>query len=48
LAGGVGCREQQGPQLAPTLVGAKDPNWLIAFLDSFRHAFLESKWNARS
>jgi hypothetical protein len=34
LAGGVGCREQQGPQLAPTLVGALDPNWLIAFLDS--------------
>jgi hypothetical protein len=46
LAGGVGCREQQGPQLAPTLVGALDPKCWLAFLDSFRHAFLESKWNA--
>jgi hypothetical protein len=48
LAGGVGCGEQQGPQLAPTLVGAPalHPDYLVAFLDSIRHAFLESKWSA--
>jgi hypothetical protein len=46
LAGGVGCREQQCPQLAATLVGAFGAVCLVAFLDSIRHAFLESKWSA--
>jgi len=46
LAGGVGCREQQRPQLAPTLVGAEHPDCLVASLDTIRHAILEGKWNA--
>jgi hypothetical protein len=46
LAGGVGCREQQRPQLTATLVGAQRPDCLVASPDSIRHAILEGKWNA--